>query len=47
MKIPAPTVDWLTLSPELALLGAGAVCLMVAVLTPRPWRRGLGAFSNL
>jgi NADH-quinone oxidoreductase subunit N len=47
VKIQAPTVDWLTLSPELALLGAGAVCLMVAVLAPRPWRRGLGAFFAL
>ena len=47
MKIPAPHVDWLTLSPELALLGAGAICLMVAVLAPRPWRRGLGAFVAL
>jgi len=32
VSIKTPHVDWLTLSPELALLGAGAVCLMIAVL---------------
>ena len=32
--INTPHVDWFLLSPELSLLGAGAVCLMVAVLAP-------------
>ena len=40
--IHTPHVDWLTLSPELSLLGAGAVCLMFAVLVPASWRRPLG-----
>jgi hypothetical protein len=44
VTIQTPHVDWLTLSPELSLLGAAAVCLMVAVLTPATWRRPLGAF---
>ena len=44
MKIQTPHVDWLTLSPELSLLGAAALCLMVAVLLPGPWRRPVGAF---
>ena len=44
MKIQTPHVDWLTLSPELSLLAAGAVCLLVAVLTPGTWRRPVGAF---
>jgi NADH-quinone oxidoreductase subunit N len=44
VTITTPHVDWLTLSPELSLLAAGAVCLLVAVLTPGPWRRPLGAF---
>ena len=42
--LPTPHVDWLTLSPELSMLGAAAVCLMLAVLVPRPWRRPLSAF---
>src|SRR5204863_5502561 len=44
VKIQTPHVDWLTLSPELSLLAAGAVCLLVAVLTPGTWRRPVGAF---
>jgi len=44
VTIQTPHVDWLTLSPELSLLAAGAVCLLVAVLTPGTWRRPVGAF---
>jgi NADH-quinone oxidoreductase subunit N len=47
VTIQTPHVDWLTLSPELSLLGAGAVCLMVAVVTPGTWRRPLAAFTAL
>src|SRR5947209_17953918 len=43
MTIHTPHVDWLTLSPELSMLGAAAVCLMLAVLDPRAWRQPLGA----
>ena len=42
--IQTPQVDWFTLSPVLAPLGAAALALFVAVLTPRRWRRPLGAF---
>ena len=42
--IPTPNVDWLALSPALALLGASGVALLGAVLVP-PWgRRGFTAF---
>src|SRR3989441_6907813 len=44
VTIHTPHVDWLTLSPELSMLGAAAVCLMLAVLVPRAWRRPLSAF---
>jgi NADH-quinone oxidoreductase subunit N len=44
MKIHTPHVDWLTLSPELSLLAAAAVCLMIAVLVPARRRRELAAF---
>jgi len=47
VTIQAPHVDWLTLSPELSLLAAAAVCLMTAVLAPAPWRRPIGAFFAL
>ena len=47
MKIQTPHVDWLTLSPELSLLAAGAVCLLVAVLAVPPWRKGISAFVTL
>jgi len=47
VSIQTPHVDWLTLSPELSLLGAAAVCLMVAVLATPTWRRPLGAFFAL
>ncbi|MHB8643926.1 MAG: NADH-quinone oxidoreductase subunit N [Gaiellaceae bacterium] len=46
MKIHTPHVDWLTLSPELSLLAAAAVCLMIAVLAPTRWRRELAAFLS-
>src|SRR5689334_11949259 len=46
-SIQTPHIDWLTLSPELSLLAAAAICLLVAVLTPATWRRGLGAFFAL
>jgi NADH-quinone oxidoreductase subunit N len=39
-----PHVDWFALSAPLALLGAGAISLLAAVLLPRGWRRGCGAF---
>jgi len=42
--IATPHVDWFALSPVLAPLGAAALALMIAVLTPRRWRRPLGAF---
>jgi NADH-quinone oxidoreductase subunit N len=41
--IQTPHVDWFVLSPELSLLGAGAICLMLAVLVPAAWRRPLAA----
>ena len=41
-SIETPTVDWLALSPTLALLAAAAVCLLGAVLVPVAGRR---AFS--
>ncbi len=37
--IPAPNVDWLALSPSLALLLASGLCLLGAVLFPRDSRR--------
>ncbi len=45
--IDTPHVDWLALSPVLALLGATAVALLGAVLVPQPLRRGFGAFVAL
>jgi NADH-quinone oxidoreductase subunit N len=36
--IDTPKVDWLALSPTLALLGAGGIALMIAALLP-PWMR--------
>jgi NADH-quinone oxidoreductase subunit N len=41
--IHTPHVDWFVLSPELSLLGAGAICLMLAVLVPASWRKPLSA----
>ena len=42
-SIETPTVDWLALSPALALLAAAAVCLLGAVLVPAPGRRAFSA----
>ena len=36
--IETPSVDWLALSPTLALLAASGVALLAAVLVP-PWMR--------
>jgi NADH-quinone oxidoreductase subunit N len=44
--IHKPHVDWLALSPELALLGAAGLLLMVAVFTPRRIRSGVAAFTG-
>jgi NADH-quinone oxidoreductase subunit N len=41
--IDTPKVDWLALSPTLALLGASGVCLLVAVLVPDWLRRSFSA----
>jgi hypothetical protein len=37
--ITTPHVDWLALSPALALLAAAAICLLGAVLVPSRGRR--------
>ena len=42
-SIPTPEVDWLALSPSLALLAASAICLLGAVLVPRAARRPFSA----
>ena len=42
--IPTPNVDWLALSPTLALLGASGVALLGSVLVPSWSRRGFAAF---
>ena len=42
-SIPTPAVDWLALSPALALLAAAAICLLGAVLVPAPGRRFFSA----
>ncbi len=42
-SIETPTVDWLALSPALALLAAAAVCLLGAVLVPARGRRVFSA----
>jgi NADH-quinone oxidoreductase subunit N len=43
--IPAPKVDWLALSPTLALLGASGVALLGSVLVPWWMRRGFTALT--
>jgi NADH-quinone oxidoreductase subunit N len=43
--IDTPSVDWLALSPVLALLAASGVALLGAVLVPSWMRRALGAFA--
>ena len=42
-SIATPSIDWFALSPSLALLGAGVVSLLAAVLLPGHWRRPFGA----
>jgi NADH-quinone oxidoreductase subunit N len=41
--IPTPHVDWLAISAPVALLAAGGISLLAAVLVPRGWRRNFGA----
>ena len=41
--IETPTVDWLALSPTLALLAASGIALLSAVLVPEWMRRGVAA----
>src|SRR5919109_1275448 len=43
--IETPSVDWFALSPSLVGLGAAALCLLSAVLTPRWLLRPLAAFT--
>jgi len=42
-SIPTPHVDWLALSPELALLAAAAIALLAAVLVPAWCRHAVSA----
>ncbi len=42
--IETPQVDWLALSPSLALLAAAGVALLGSVLMPASVRRGFGAY---
>jgi len=42
-SIPRPPVDWLAISPWLALLAAAGVCLLVAVLVPERTRKAVAA----
>jgi NADH-quinone oxidoreductase subunit N len=44
--IQTPHVDWLALSPELALLGASALLLMVAVFVPKGVKSPVAAFTG-
>ena len=43
--IDAPSVDWLALSPILALLAASGIALLGAVIVPASWRRPLAALA--
>jgi NADH-quinone oxidoreductase subunit N len=43
--ITTPSVDWFALSPSLVTLGAAAICLLSAVLTPRWLLRPFAAFT--
>ena len=45
--IDTPKVDWLALSPTLALLGASGIALLAAVLVPAWMRRGVAAGVSL
>jgi NADH-quinone oxidoreductase subunit N len=42
--IDTPSVDWFGISPTLVLLGAAGIALLGAVIVPRRWVRGFGAF---
>jgi hypothetical protein len=42
--IPTPNIDWLALSPTLAMLAASGVALLGSVLVPRWMRRAFAAF---
>jgi NADH-quinone oxidoreductase subunit N len=42
--LATPHVEWFALAPALILLGVGGVCLLAAVLVPRPTRRPLSAW---
>ncbi len=44
--IQKPHVDWLALSPELALLAAAGLLLMIAVFVPRRGRSAVAAFTG-
>jgi NADH-quinone oxidoreductase subunit N len=44
--IHKPHIDWLALSPELALLGAAGLLLMIAVFVPRRSRSAVAAFTG-
>ena len=46
-KFPTPSIDWAALSPELALLGGAAVCLLVPLFLPHGWRRHFCAFVSI
>ena len=41
--IDTPSVDWLALSPSVALLGASAIALLAAVIVPDWMRKGVAA----
>jgi NADH-quinone oxidoreductase subunit N len=43
LALATPHIDWFAISPPLALLGAGSVNLLVAVLVPRQDRRVVAA----
>jgi NADH-quinone oxidoreductase subunit N len=44
MSIETPHVDWLTLSPELSLLAAAGIALLLSAFVPPTWRRPIAAF---
>ena len=44
--IPRPAIDWFALSPELALLAAASVAMLLAVLPPRWAEKPASAFAT-
>jgi NADH-quinone oxidoreductase subunit N len=44
--IHRPPIDWFALSPSLVLLGVAGICLMAAVILPRPARTPFAAFAT-